>query len=172
MKRRVVALLMVALFSSTAQARFSEFVRVAPGIETKSFSSGLSISVNPVLTMVESVESGTNVVTVTIPLKGYKQHQHYWMIRCKTPVEDGKVNFREDVWGVGRRDGVVGKEIIPIPVEPDQESLIVAIPVDAIDRSYIHRDYPRWVEDGGYYYCFDLPAYYRKFKEETGDGQD
>ena len=164
MKHSVASLLTMGIILSTAHARFAELVHVAPGVEKDPRSRAYSISTNPVLTI---VQSGTNNFTVTIPLKGTKQHQQYWVIRCKSPVEKGKMDFRWHVWGTSKkRDDVENAEVIQF--KPDQEALTLQIPVGELDRTYIYRDYPRRIMDGGYYYCFDLPAYYKKHKAEQG----
>jgi hypothetical protein len=167
MKHSVASLLIMVFLSSTAHARFAELVHVAPGVEKDPRSRAYSISTNPVLTI---VQSGTNTFTVTIPLKGTKQHQQYWVIRCKSPIEKGKVDFRDYVWGTSKRDDIENAEVIQL--KPDQESLTLQIAAEALDRTYIFRDYPGMVMDGGYYYCFDLPAYYKKHKAEQSPPGD
>ena len=165
-KHSLSTLLLLTFLSSTAHAQFAKFVHVAPGIEKEHSSSAYSISTNPVLTI---AQSDTNTFTVTIPLKGAKQHQQYWVIRCKSTSDKEKLDFRQFVWGIGKRSDIEESEVIQL--KPDQESVTVQIAADAIHRTYIYRDYSTMVIDGGYYYCFDLPAYYRKQKAEQPAAQ-
>ena len=166
MKYSLPTLLILTLLSATAHARFAKFVHVAPGIEKEQRSSAYSISTNPVLTI---VQSDTNTFTVTIPLKGTRRHQQYWVIRCKSPIEKGKMDFRQYVWGTSKRSDIEKSQSIQL--KPNQESLTLKIPADEMNRTYIFRDYSRMVTDGGYYYCFDLPAYYKKHQAEQPAAQ-
>ena len=174
MRYSLPTLLLLTLLSSTAHARFAKFVHVEPGIEKEHSSSAYSISMNPVLTI---AQSDTNNFTITIPLKGTRQHQQYWVIRCKSPIEKGKMDFRKYVWGIGagvapellKRSDIEKSQSIQL--RPDQESLTLKIPAGEMDRTYIYRDYSRMVSDGGYYYCFDLPAYYKKHEAEQPDAE-
>ena len=168
MNPRILTAFVLTLLASTAYARFAKFVHVAPGIESDRPSMPYAISTNPVLTI---ARSGPNTFTVTIPLKGTRQHQQYWLIRCHSRVDKGQMNFREYVWGISKRNDIEKSERIQI--EPDQESLTLEIRAEEMDRTYVYRDYPqRGVMDGGYYYCFDLPAYHKKLQaEQAGAGQ-
>ncbi|OVE73562.1 hypothetical protein BVX94_03620 [bacterium B17] len=163
--KHTITILLLALLASTAHARFSEFVLVTPGFENPRRYKAY-ISTNPVLTI---VESNTNTFTVTIPLKDTKQHQQYWVIRCKTAIDKEKMDFRQFVWGVDKRSDIEKSEVIRL--KPDQKSATLKIAIDAMNRTYIYRDYPTMVRDGGYYYCFDLPAYYKKQQAEQPAAQ-
>jgi hypothetical protein len=193
--KHTITILLLALFASTAHGRFSKFALVTPGFETPERYKAY-ISTNPVLTI---AESNTNTVTVTIPLKDTKQHQQYWLIRCKTPIEKGKMDFRQYVWEHKRYKQWVQRieqderltpearsELIknhPLKSRNDVETIeslnvgkedtdiVLAIPESEIDRTYVYRDYPSMIVDGGYYYCFDIPAYYKKQKAEQAATQ-
>jgi len=166
MKTATVPVLFLTLLASTAHARFAEFVHVVPGFEKEMRSKAYSIRTDPVLTI---VQSGTNAFTVTIPLDGTRQHQQYWVIRCKSPIGKGEMDFRQYVWGIGKRSDVEKSQSIQL--KPDQKSLTLKIPAGEMDRTYIYRDYSKVVLDGGYYYCFDLPAYYKAHAAEQPAAQ-
>ena len=163
--KHTITIFLLAFFASTAHARFSEFVLVTPGVENPERYKAY-ISTNPVITI---VETNTNTFTVTIPLKDTKQHQQYWVIRCKSAVAKEKMDFRQFVWGVDKRSDIEKSEIIRL--KPDQKAVTLQVAADAIHRTYIYRDYPTMVMDGGFYYCFDLPAYYKKQEAEQPTAQ-
>ncbi len=184
--KHTISILLLGFLASTAHGRFSEFVLVTPGFENPERYTAY-ISTNPVLTI---VASDNNTVTVTIPLKDTKQHQEYWVIRSKTPIEKGKLDFRQYVWEHKRytewvqrieqderltpeaRSELINNHplknrndvetIESLSVSKEAQDIVFNIPESEIDRTYVYRDYPGMVVDGGYYYCFDLPAYYKK----------
>ena len=183
-------MLLLVFLTSTAHAQFSKFVLVTPGLEKAEHYRGY-ISTNPVLTI---TQSSTNTFTVTIPLKDTKQHQQYWVIRCKTPIEKGKMDFRQYVWEHKRYKRWVQRveqdtRLTPesrydliknhpmksrndvetieyLNVSKEDKDIVLEIPGSEIDRTYVYRDYPMMVMDGGYYFCFDLPDYYKKHQAE------
>ena len=165
MRSSLATLLVLTIFTSTVHARFAEFVRIAPGF-AKADRCRAYISTNPVVTI---AQSDTNTLTITIPIKGTRQHQQYWLIRCKSPLRKGQMNFRNYVWGIDKRSDIEKSE--GIQIKPGQESLSYQVPAEAIGRTYLYRDYPKLVVDGGYYYCFDLPGYYKKHQAEQPAAQ-
>lgn len=133
-------------------------VHVAPGIEKKRTSKPYAISTKPVLTMSQNEDQS---ILVSIPLDQTKQHQQYWLIRCKNPVTVEQMDFRKVIWGLEERPDV--EKVKKIVLTESQKALTVTIPASEITRTYIYRDYSHvGTIDGGYYYCFDLPAYYKK----------
>ena len=188
----VIPILTILAF--TAHAQFAQFVHVAPGIENDTPTMRYSISTTPVLTI---APSDNNTCIVTIPLEGTDQHQQYWVIRCKTPIRKEQMNFREYVreyevlkgW-LGRieNDERLSKEtkaklmrkhgalksrsdvdaIDRLVFSNEHTNIVLRIPTSEIERTYLYRDYAGMVMDGGYYYCFDIPAYYIKNKPNQG----
>jgi hypothetical protein len=73
------------------------------------------------------------------------------------------------MWGFDKRSDIEKSERIQI--KPDQETLTFQVPAEMLGRTYLYRDYPRPVMDGGYYYCFDLPGYYEKHQAERPAAQ-
>jgi hypothetical protein len=152
-----------------------------------------SISTNPVLAI---APADNNTFIITIPLEGLRQHQQYWVIRCKSSISEQQMNFRDYVWEYERHkdwiQGIENNERLSkeakaklirehgtlksrIDVEaieylsPSKVSgnIVLKILESEIERTYVYKDYPSMVADGGYYYCFDIPAYYIKNKLEN-----
>jgi len=191
MKYRFVTLLYLAILCPAVHARFSAFVHVAPGIENEHRSMPYSISTNPVLTI---SHSDTNTVIITIPLKETRLHQEYWAIRCTSPLQkEEHMDFRYFVWEyehhkrwvqeleknerlspdvksklIAEHDPLKNRmdveSIERLIVSKENDHIVLEIPESEITRTYIFQDYPNMVMDGGYYYCFDLPAYYKNIE--------
>ena len=194
MKKIVMSIILFALIYCAAYASFSQFVRVAPGIEKEHPSMPYSINTTPVL-KISSIDQGT--LLLKIPFLGTRQtSQKYWKIVCTSPLKENQLNFRDYVWEYEDRKGWIQMikdheklskaakaELIKkhgaLKSRSDVEeiellnkgnsNIAIKIPKSEIERTYIYRDYPSMVMDGGYYYCFDLPAYYKQLQAEQGD---
>ena len=73
--------------------------------------------------------------------------------KAKLIREHGTLKSRNDVEAI---------ELLNLSKE--SSNIVLKIPESEIERTYIYRDYPSMIMDGGYYYCFDIPAYYTKKK--------
>ena len=112
----------------------------------------------------EAAQPDRTRVRVTWPMDRYQQ---VWLVVCEKSLVAEEQNFRFLMWG--ETEGY--ERVISIRrlerrrmtlAETDSlgySYLEIALPNEQMARSYLYIDFPRPVDDGGYYYSVDL-AYY------------
>ena len=150
MKRNVI-ITMLAVFASTSFARFSEFVRLTPDVDSNH---NLSVTVSPV--------SNQNV---QVKFKWSDQSKKCWLIVFKDDqsVPDN-LDFREIIWNRQTTLPSSVTQLIPLP-NNDSEFIEVTLKQSLISHAFICVDFPSMVLDGGYYYTVDLRSFLYKPKE-------
>lgn len=154
-----VALLFFVLAASIlkpAFAAFSEFVVITPANDSE----------HGFLIQAKTATGRTNQKRVRVigPMNGDKV---VWLVLCKKAVQSDEQNFRTVIWGEekARKDitRVIrlnrGRIMVPESGGHEQAYVEVTLSDEHMARGYIYIDYPRPVDDGGYYYSVDL-AYY------------
>ena len=154
-----VALLFFVLAASIirpAFAAFSEFVVITPANDSE----------HGFLIRAKTVTGRTDQTRVRVigPINGDKI---VWLVLCKNTLQRDEQNFRTVIWGEdkARKDitRVVrlnpGRIMVPESGGYEQAYVEITLSDEHMARGYIYIDYPRPVDDGGYYYSVDL-AYY------------
>ena len=159
----------IFLVSSSAHARFSEFVHVQPAMEKNPVEMKRHGFTSPIVTLTRQ-SAAEFKVTIILPPRNRIQGRSFWLVQSKTPLEGGQLNFRKQIWKhilkMEQSDGFTIAEL-PIPGKAET-SLSVTISASEAQNTYLYCDYPQMVTDGGCYFCFDLPAYYKQKQAEQG----
>ena len=146
---------------ATSQATCTKFVHVCPGIKDEKSMFGRYAIDQAIIIPLKK-----NRFRVAVPISHTPlTKQRYWRITCVAPCHDQNLNFRSTIWeyvyGKFSRQDIEKIESLQV----DENAYVVRIDLseDEIKRTYIYRDYPRLVMDGGYYYCVDIPAYFNQY---------
>jgi hypothetical protein len=155
----------IAIFmvSSAAHARFSTFVHVQPAMEKNPVKMKRHGFTSSIVTLTRQSASEFKA-TVILPPHKLTQGRRFWLVRSKTPLKGGQLNFRKQIWNqiskVEHPERITVTEL-PMPAK-GETTLSVTISASEVQNTYLYCDYPQMVMDGGYYYCFDLPGYYKR----------
>ncbi len=154
-RQQKLILILLLSFASAAFASFSALVVITPENEARH---SFSVQVNGVAGLGERSR-----VRVIGDVGG---GQRVWLIICKTPVDSSRQQFRDVLWSHAENHDI--ERYIQLFPEQTTESesgersnpyVEVELSNEQMRRAYIYIDYPRPVDDGGYYYSIDL-AYY------------
>lgn len=147
--------LFVFLLSATfAHAIFSEHVILTPESDKK------YSALQPTIL---GTEKNADFVTISIPFK--EEGQSYWLVIATRPLEKKEMQFRGILWSdkiPGHIEAFVplGEKMDYWETPPKRFGFIeVKIRKELLSRAYICRDYPESLDDGGYYFTYDLSKY-------------
>lgn len=153
-KKKLTLILWLSLVSA-AFASWSGFVVITPENEAE----------HPFSVQVKAVadHEGRSRIRVIGAVGG---SQRAWLIICKTSVGSDNQNFRNVFWFAAENEDIEGfiqlfPDQITVSESGEQSHPYVEIDLshEQMQRAYIYIDYPKPVDDGGYYYSIDL-AYY------------
>ena len=151
-----IGMLVMLMYMKPASASFSAFVVITPENAAEYH---FQVQAQPM-----DNQAGLVRVRVIGPVDGDKKA---WLITCKQSLLPDKQNFRSVLWeGKAHDKDIVqikrlttSKGVLPETGEKQLAYVEVVLSSEEMKHSYLYIDYPRMVDDGGYYYSIDL-AYY------------
>ena len=160
MRSITFAILSLALSISPASAIFSQFVI----LDDKSYE-GATAKYRPSLKV---NEKDPDFIDVRIP--HHDDGKSYWLVVATESLSDEKLEFRSIVLG----DGISKKiqsiarlgESVDLWVSPPKKRGFIDFTIhkDLLARCYVYHDYDVSLDDGGFYYTYNLS----KHKVESG----
>ncbi len=102
-------------------------------------------------------------------------HKCVWLIISNKPVSPEKQNFRNYIWSSEKEKQLtLTKTKLQCKKNKDScqsKHLEGILEKEKAARAYIYIDYPKFIFDGGYYYCVDLNTYQSQIISENANKQ-
>ena len=104
-----------------------------------------------------------NFVDVRIPF--HKGGQSYWLIIASKELPEKELEFRLMTWDGKVYDGIesfvrLGESMDLWGVDPKGKGYLeFTVHKDILQRCYVYHDYDAPVDDGGFYYTYNLPKH-------------
>ncbi len=137
------------LIATVGNARWSAFAHVTP--ETRE-DFDLPVCV---------VSTKTGRENVTIQVQTYEPSgfsKVAWLITTTEHLDSTDQEFRKYIWNDTESDSpIISIELLER--QSEIEGISVTLPQSEMRRAYIYVDFPRPVNDGGYYYSIDLATF-------------
>ena len=139
----------------SARAASSRFVVITPSNESNH---PFTISIKPA----DGSKYRSNITITGI----FRKAQSNWLVVRKKYANSGEQNLRNYIWydrplvdpnRIQRLTILMPEVSLEKNIQPD--TLEIELSNSEIKRAQIYIDYPREIDDGGYYYSLDLPYY-------------